>query len=145
MGYSCPCRSQKYSWGWKGTMELILSNFPAQARPPRASCPGPCLDSFWTSPRTEKPQPFWATCPSAQLPLLQKKGFLMLRGDCLCLFVPTAQTSPWLQFWHLPSFYAKMEDVVSQLFANLIRFEDFFLENSSFFYKNLFSNSNLCF
>lgn len=69
----------------------------------------------------------------------------MLRGDCLCLFVPTAQTSPWLQFWHLPSFYAKMEDVVSQLFANLIRFEDFFLENSSFFYKNLFSNSNLCF
>ena len=41
----------KNSWGWKGPLEVILSNL----LPPRASCPRPHPQSFWVSPRLETP------------------------------------------------------------------------------------------
>lgn len=44
-------RSQSYTeskngWGWKRPLEVIWSNYPAQAGSSRASCPGPCPNSF---------------------------------------------------------------------------------------------------
>jgi len=39
-------------WLWvEGTSGGHLGSLPAQAGPPRASCPGPCPDSFRVSPK----------------------------------------------------------------------------------------------
>jgi len=48
--------------------EVTWSNPPAEAGPPKASCPWLCPVSFWVSPRRGTPQPLWATCASAQSP-----------------------------------------------------------------------------
>lgn len=39
---------------------VYLVQPPARAGTPRAGCPGPSPDGFWTSPRRETPQPLWA-------------------------------------------------------------------------------------
>ena len=74
-------------WGWKGPLEVVWSNLPAQAGPPRASRPGPCPDDFWTSLRMETPQPPWETWYQCSVTLTVKKCFLMFRGNLLCFSV----------------------------------------------------------
>lgn len=57
------------SWRSSGpTLGGPLVQPPAQAVPPRASCPGPCLDVFCISSRRVAPQPSSATCASARSP-----------------------------------------------------------------------------
>lgn len=34
-------------WSWKGPVEVILSNLPAQVGLPRAGCPGPSALLLW--------------------------------------------------------------------------------------------------
>lgn len=53
---SYECHNQN-GWGWKGALDVILSNLPAQAKPPTASCTGLCLDDFGVSPRKQTTQP----------------------------------------------------------------------------------------
>lgn len=36
---------------WKDSVETFLSNPTTQSRVTRVSCPGPCLDGFWKSPK----------------------------------------------------------------------------------------------
>lgn len=43
--------------GLEGTSRVDLFQPPAQAGPPRASCPGPYPESFWVSPSKEVPHP----------------------------------------------------------------------------------------
>jgi len=40
-----------HGWGCKGPPGIIWSNPPAQVRPPKDTCPGPCPDAFWLSLR----------------------------------------------------------------------------------------------
>lgn len=49
---------------WDLCWSAAPANTCAQAGPSRASCTGPHQDGFWMSPRTETPQPPWATCAS---------------------------------------------------------------------------------
>jgi len=55
-------------WGWKGPLELILSNPSAQAGTLTAGCPGLSPDNIWISPRRQTVQPLRATCASAWPP-----------------------------------------------------------------------------
>lgn len=41
------------AWVWKGPVEVMLSNVPAQAGFPRSGYPETCPDCFWTSPKRE--------------------------------------------------------------------------------------------
>lgn len=43
----------------------MISN-PPEAEPRTSSCSGPCLYSFWISPRMKTPQSLWAACTSVQ-------------------------------------------------------------------------------
>lgn len=55
--------SQSFAGG-KGPLEFILCKPSARAGPPRPSCPAPCPDSSWASPRREIPWSLWAPCAS---------------------------------------------------------------------------------
>ena len=68
-------------WGWKGPLEVIWSNTPAQAGPPRSACLGPSPGHFWISPRMQTQLPLWATCACAHSP---SQCFPMFRGNLLC-------------------------------------------------------------
>lgn len=50
--------------GGKGPLELISSKPSAGAGPPGPSCPVPCPENSWESPRRETPWPLWAPCAS---------------------------------------------------------------------------------
>lgn len=45
---------------WRGHLHLTWSNL-VQTGPPTASCPGPCPDAFWISPRMETSQSLCVT------------------------------------------------------------------------------------
>lgn len=60
----------------------IWSNPPAQARSPKASCPGPCPESFWAPPRMETAQPFWAMVLSHSDQKKKSNSWLMDRTLC---------------------------------------------------------------
>lgn len=55
-------------WGWKGPLEIILYNIPAQAEPPHAGCLAVCPDGVWISVRSATPALPWAACASALSP-----------------------------------------------------------------------------
>lgn len=86
------------SYFWRSTAPKPLLN----TGPPRASCPGPCPDSFWVSPGIETPQPFGAICASALLCHLHsekkilfyysRKEFLVLLFVLLLPLVPSPGT-----------------------------------------------------
>ncbi|XP_075348252.1 uncharacterized protein LOC142405169 isoform X2 [Mycteria americana] len=61
---------------------------PAQAGSPRAGCPGPCPDGFWTPPGMETPPPLWAAWASTRSPS-QRKSFPMFKWNFTFPFVPT--------------------------------------------------------
>lgn len=65
-------------------LKITWSAFP-QAGPCRASCPGPCPDSFLVSPRMENPSPPWATCASAWSPSQWKSVSCCSKGFKGCL------------------------------------------------------------
>lgn len=73
-------------WGRKGLLEDIWSDHPAQARPPRAGCPGAYPDSFCIFPKREKPQCLWATFASAPSPSqLKTVSWCSDRRSCVAL------------------------------------------------------------
>ena len=55
-----------------GTSGYHLVQTQVQVGSPRASCPVPCPDVFWISPRMETLPPPWPTCASARLPSMGK-------------------------------------------------------------------------
>lgn len=48
--------------GWKGHLEIILSNHPAHVGSARTCCPGPCPFRSELSPQMEILKPLWPTC-----------------------------------------------------------------------------------
>lgn len=85
--YLCYPESQN-GRGWKGTLEVIWPNFPAQPGSSRASCSGQYSDAFWVSPNMETLQPLGNFLQFSGT-LMAKKCFLMFRwsliGFSLCL------------------------------------------------------------
>ena len=83
--WSCVCRitEPNNSWDWKEPPEVIRSNHPAYAGPPRNDCPAPCLAGFWICPGMETPKTPWETFARACSPPQQKKCFLMFRRHLL--------------------------------------------------------------
>ena len=60
--YYCACKESQHRLGWKGPLEIILSNRPARGGSVRASGPGLCPVRFLIPPRVETSPPPWATC-----------------------------------------------------------------------------------
>lgn len=67
-------------------LEVIWTNPPAQAGLFRGGCSGPGLDNCWISSMMETPQPFWATCGSAQ-PLAHWKSISRCSEETSCVSV----------------------------------------------------------
>lgn len=81
--------------GWKGLLEVIWSNPPAQAGTHGAGCPTPCPSGFWRSPVEETPQPLWATCASTPSPTQWRSASRCSEGASR---VPVC--AHWLLSWH---------------------------------------------
>ena len=94
------------SWGWHGQLEVIWSKPQYQTRPPRASCLGPCIDSFWISLKRETPQTLWATCASFQLPSQQNSFPDVQTAPPLFHFVPIASDPVTGHHWKESVFFA---------------------------------------
>ena len=82
-------------WGRKWPLEIILSSPLAQAGPPRASCPGPCQDSFWIPSRMKTPPPLWAACTSTQSPS-QGKRVSWCSQEAFCVSVCAHCLLTWI-------------------------------------------------
>jgi len=80
----------KNIWSLKGCLEDNWSNPSSQAKPPTASCSGPCPDDFWIPPRWETPWPLSATCSSAQSPSRWKRISLSPEEPPVFQFMPVA-------------------------------------------------------
>lgn len=78
------CTELWYGWGWQASLEVIWSSPPAQAWPPRVSCPGPPPD-----PTSSVGNLFqWLTILTGEelFPIVD-------RNSCLC----TLPLFPWLR------------------------------------------------
>ena len=93
--------SQK-GWGWKGPLEVFWSKHPAQAGPPKASCPEPWPDGFSICPGMEIPQPPRAICPRAQSLTPVKKCFPMFRWKLPCFNLCPLSLSVTGHHWKQP-------------------------------------------
>jgi len=100
-------------WDWKGPLEAIWSNSPAQARPARAGGPGSCPDGFWISPRRKTTTSLGNLC-HCSVTRTVKMCFLMFRQNLLCfslcllpliLSLDITEKSPAPTSLHLPFRY----------------------------------------
>lgn len=75
-------------WVWRGPLEIIWSNAPAQAGSARAGCPAPCPAGFRVSPLMEAPQPLWDLfqCLMTHSKNKNKTSNFFLRSDGFWLF-----------------------------------------------------------
>lgn len=95
-GKDLACRSQfsvltdftepQNGLGWKGSLEVIMSNPAVQTGPCRADCLGLFPGGSWILPKMGTPQSLWVTCQHHN-----KKGFSYVQTQFpMFYFVPMA-------------------------------------------------------
>lgn len=83
------CEWTQNGWAGKGPPDVIWSNPPAHAGPPKPSYPEPCPLGFWVSPWVMTPQSVWPSYASAQsswewkmFPDIQRESPALVSAHC---------------------------------------------------------------
>lgn len=107
------------SWGWKGSLEVIQSNPPAQAGQPRANSAQPCPEGVWIYLRRETPWPLWATFVSAQFSLQQNVFPVIQMATLVLQFLPIAFYLIIGHLWIEPVLFAHSHKIFIYWYINM--------------------------